>query len=169
MMLKNIGILGALAAGAMLALAAFAPAASAEGGTGDVRLRGEGTLEANGDGIAAVRGRIEATVSARGGILLVKDVAGDAGVEVNGHGDMTTWNGFDVYFGAGEASISGSDVAFVVVGNNVELSVTGKGWAYLKGKGVFYVNDRGPFRWTFDGRFAPVDGAVDPPPEAPAS
>ncbi len=168
-MLKKVGLIAGLAVGVMLALAALAPEASAEEGRGHVRLQGEGTLTAHGDGLAAVRGRIEATVSARGGVLLVKDVAGDAVVEVHGHGDTASWNGFDVYFGAGEATISGSDVAFVVVGNNVELTATGKGWAYLKGKGSFYVNDRGPFCWTFDGRFAPVDGAVDPLPEAEAN
>jgi hypothetical protein len=67
-----------------------------------------------------------------------------------------TWNGFRVYFGFGEAHITGTDVAAIVVGRNIDLHAIGVGWAFLKGQGTFEVNNRGPFRWTNEGAFASV-------------
>lgn len=166
-MIKRLSIL-ALSVSAMLGVAgvafsAFAPTASAA--APNAVLRGTGVLDARGSGLVAVKGRMDLAVSADRGILLVKDIAGDADVEVTGDGGTGEFHGFDVYFGTGSAHITGSDVAVIVVGNDIKLHVVGKGWAYLKGRGHFMVKNRGPFPWNeSDGGFAPVG----PEPEATA-
>ncbi|MBI5288345.1 MAG: hypothetical protein HY873_05180 [Chloroflexi bacterium] len=166
-MFKKLGIVAALALAAGIAFAAIAPAASAEEGRGDVVLRGRGVLDAHGTGVAAVKGRVDMQVNANRGILLVKDIAGDAFVRVDGTGGTAHWNGFTVYFGTGEATIVGSHVAVIMVGTDIDLHAAGKGWAYLKGRGHYFVNGEGPFPWNPDGAFAGVDdGGADPPPEA---
>ena len=122
-----------------------------------VLLRGAGVLDAQGDGVAAVKGLMDYTATADEGILLVKDLAGDAQVDVVGDGGTGEWRGFKAYFGVnGSAHIVGTDVAVIVVGNDIDLHVAGKGWAFLKGEGTFTANGRGPFRWTADGVFGSV-------------
>jgi hypothetical protein len=158
-MFKKISVLAAVLAVAVAGFAAFAPAtpAAAEDERDGTFLRGEGVLEARGDGVIAVKGRMDYKAHADRGILLVKDIAGDAKVDVQGEGDCSgEWHGFMLCFGTGEAHITGSDVAVILVGNNIGVHVEGKGWAYLKGRGSFTVNGRGPFPWNPDGGFAGV-------------
>ena len=109
-MLKRFVIVGAVFAAAVVMLSALAPSASAEEAQrGDVFLRGAGVLDARGDGLAALKGRMNLDVSADAGVLLVMDIGGDAEVDVSGHGDTAEWRGFTAYFGFdGEAEISGS-------------------------------------------------------------
>jgi hypothetical protein len=96
-------------------------------------------------------------------VLLVKDIAGDAVVHVQGHGGTGQWNGFTAYYGVdGEAHVRGSHVAVVIVADDVQLHALGAGWAFLKGHGTFEVNNRGPFRWTADGAFASMEGEAAP-------
>lgn len=134
----------------------------------DVLIGGQGTLAGHGNGVAAIKGRVELAANANRGVLLVKDLAGDADVDVRGVGGTTEWMGFDVYYGAGAAHITGSHVAVVIVGRDIDLRAHGKGWVYLKGRGSFWVNGEGPFSWNTDGGFANVDdGGADPPPEVP--
>jgi hypothetical protein len=160
-MIKRLSILTAILGTAAIAFSAFASSASASAPS--AVLRGTGILDARGSGLVAVKGRIDLEVSADRGILLVKDIAGDADVDVTGDGGTGQFHGFDVYFGTGSAQITGSDVAVIVVGKDINLHVVGKGWAYLKGRGQFMVNNRGPFPWNeSDGGFAPVG----PEPEA---
>ena len=88
--------------------------------------------------------------------------AGDADVDVRGTGDSADFHGFTAYFGInGRAHITGSDVAVIVVGKDIDLHVVGKGWAYLKGRGTFEVNNRGPFPWNDAGRFALMEPEGD--------
>ncbi len=160
-MLKRLSILASLAVIAAMAFAAMAPVASAEEPSGEmvggVFLRGAGAIDAEGTGLAAMKGRMDLNVSAEAGILLVKDIAGDADVEVTGHGETTEWLGFDVYFGFdGQASIVGSHVAVIVVGEGIDLHVAGKGWAYLKGRGTVEIRGHGSRPWTEEGTFAGV-------------
>jgi hypothetical protein len=146
------------------AFAAFAPAASAEdAGRGGTFLRGRGVLDARGDGLVALKGRMETTLAGDGAILLVKDIAGDAEVDVEGDGGATRWHGFQVYFGTGTAEITGSHVAVILVGNDLTVHAMGKGWAYLKGDGSYMVNNHGPFPWSEEGAFA----GIGEPPAAP--
>ena len=68
---------------------------------------------------------------------------------------------------AGRRTSPARDVAVIVVGTDIDLRAKGKGWAYLQGRGYYFVNGFGPFPWNERGGFAAVDdGAADPPPEA---
>ena len=164
-MKAKIGIIGAVLAMAIIGLGAFAPAASAAPPAPDVALAGRGFLAAHGTGVAAVRGKMVYEATAGEGILLVQDYNGDANVNVTGHGQTGQWLGFKVYFGFdGHATITGTDVGVILVGHDVDLRVFGKGWAYLKGRGLYRVN-AGPLHgWNDDGVFA----GFQPEPAAPA-
>ena len=161
-MLKRMAIAAAVLAVAGMAFSAMAPGASAAEPTPaarrpDVLLRGTGVLDAHGTGAAAVKGLMDYRATADEGILLVKDISGDARVDVDGFGGTGEWHGFKAYFGIrGNVHIVGTDVAVIVVGHDIDLHVAGKGWAFLKGEGVFTANGRGPFRWTQDGVFGSV-------------
>ncbi|MEX2247654.1 MAG: hypothetical protein WEC75_13335 [Dehalococcoidia bacterium] len=165
-MFRKIAIIGVVLAVAATAFGALAPAASAqeteEERRGRVLLHGRGVLDAQGDGVAAVKGRMDYDVSADAGALLVQDHNGNADIEVTGYEGTVEWRGFTIYYGfEGEAHIIGGDVSVVVVGRNIDLHVAGKGWAFLKGQGTFEVNGRGPFRWTEAGAFAWFEETAD--------
>lgn len=158
-MFRKLALLAALAGAASLAAIAFAPAASAQEAerSGGTTLAGSGVLDAQGDGLVAVRGRMDLEVSADEGILLVKDVDGDAAVRVDGNGQTVQWNGFTVYFGFhGTATVKARDAGVIVIGKNIDLHVEGRGWAFLKGEGTYMVNNMGPFPWSPEGRFAGI-------------
>ena len=123
----------------------------------DVILHGAGVLDAQGDGIAAVKGAMDLHVSASQGILLVRDPNHDAFVHVDGNGQTAQWAGFTVYFGFdGNARVIARDAAVIVIGKDINLHVEGRGWAFLKGQGTFTANGHGPFPWTDDGAFGSV-------------
>lgn len=158
-MLKKFSIAAAVIGFAALAFSAFAPAASADTPAPSVVLAGRGTLQAQGTGVAAVRGLMDYHAVADRGILLVKDVRGDAFIDVDVHNydGKVRWNGFVVFFGFhGPAHITGTDVGVVLVGDNVRIDVTGRGWAYLRGNGTYSVNGGDPQPWHADGGFAPL-------------
>jgi hypothetical protein len=164
-MLRKLGLGAALLGIVAISALAFAPAQTTQASSGDITLVGKGVLGAHGTGLVAVNGHVrEMHLNANRGILLVKDIAGDAEVDVRGVGGTGEWNGFDVYYGTGAAEISGSHVAVIVVGTDIDLRVAGKGWAFLKGRGYFFVNGEGPFPWHTDGNFAPVDDGTTPDP-----
>ncbi len=159
-MFKRIAMAATVLAIAGMAFAALAPGASAAEPTPtanrpDTLLHGTGVLDAHGTGVAAVKGLMDYHATADEGILLVKDINGDARVDVDGFDGTGEWRGFKVYFGVrGNVHIVGTNVAVILVGHEIDLRVAGKGWAFLKGEGVFTANGRGPFRWTQDGVFA---------------
>lgn len=167
-MLKRLPIAAALFVVAAAVLSAFAPGAAAETPPQtDAVVAGRGVLVAHGTGVAAVKGRMDYRATAGEGVLLVKDIAGDARVEVGGIGGSGEWHGFKVYFGFhGSAHITGSQVAVIVVGRDIDLRAAGRGWAYLKGHGTYSVNGHEPQRWTEDGTFAGFgpDPAIPAPP-----
>jgi hypothetical protein len=155
----TIGAALGLAAVAFAAIASATPALAQDAGDRDgTFLAGRGVLDARGDGLVAVKGHlVEYDASADRGILLVKDLAGDMEMDVEGEGDCTArFHGFIVCFGTGEAHITGSDVGVILVGNDLDVHAAGKGWAYLKGRGQFFVNGHGPFPWNPEGNFAGI-------------
>lgn len=157
-MFNKLSILAGVLGVAALAFAAAAPSASAQEQARDgTILQGQGVLDARGDGLVAVKGRIDYTAHADRGILLIKDIAGDAEIDVQGEGDCSgRFHGFIACFGTGEAHVTGSDVAVILVGSNLGVHVEGRGWVYLKGRGQYTVNGHGPFPWNPDGGFAGV-------------
>ena len=160
-MFKKLAIITTIAGVAALAFSAFAPAvtyaADPTPTVPSVVLHGAGVLDAQGNGIAAVKGAMDLKVSASEGILLVRDLDHDAFVHVDGNGQTAHWHGFTVYFGFnGNAHIVARDAAVIVIGKDIDLHVAGKGWAFLKGRGTFTANGHGPFPWTEDGAFSSV-------------
>jgi hypothetical protein len=165
-MFKRLSIAVTILGAATVAFAAFAPAASAATPSRpDAVIAGRGLLTAHGAGVAAVKGLMDYHATADEGILLVKDIKGDAHADVDGYGGTAEWRGFKVYFGFhGSAHVVGSDVAVIVVGRGIDLQVAGRGWAYLKGDGTYRVNGGEPKPWTDAGAFA---GIAPAPPSAP--
>jgi hypothetical protein len=162
-MLKKLSIAATVFGIAAVAFAALAPAASAAEPTPTPAarprtvLRGSGVLDAQGSGIAAVKGTMDLSVSASRGILLVRDLDGDAVVHVDGNGRTAQWHGFTAYFGFdGHATVVAHDAAVIVIGEDIDLHVAGRGWAFLKGHGTFTANGHGPFPWTPEGAFGSV-------------
>jgi len=165
-MFKRLSIAATIIGATAVAFAAFAPAASAATPppAPEAVIAGRGLLTAQGTGVVAVKGRMDYHATADEGVLLVKDIGGDAHVDVDGHGGTGEWNGFKVYFGFhGSAHVVGSDVAVIVIGRNIDLQVFGRGWAFLKGHGTYRVNGGEPRPWTDDGAFA----GLAPAPLAP--
>lgn len=162
-MLKKLGLLGVLTGLVALTAVAFAPSATyAASPAADpppppvpaVILHGAGVLDAQGDGLAAVRGAMDLRVSVSEGILLVRDMDNDAYVHVEGNGQTAQWNGFTVYYGFdGDARVIARDAGVIVLGKDIDLHVVGKGWAYLKGHGSFTANGHGPIAWNDQGVF----------------
>lgn len=164
-MLRKFSIAAAVIGVAALAFSASGPAASADTPAPGVVLAGRGTLQAQGTGVAAVRGLMDYHAVAGHGILLVKDVRGDAFIDVDVHNYQgeARWNGFVVFFGfRGPAHITGTDVGVVLVGEALRIDVVGRGWAYLKGDGTYSVNGGDPRPWDADGGFAPLAPAPGP-------
>jgi len=166
-MFKSFSIAATIIGAAAVAFAAFAPAASAATPppSTDTVIAGRGLLTAQGTGVVAVKGLMDYEATAAEGVLLVRDIAGDARIEVDGRGGTGDWNGFKVYFGfRGRVHITGSDVAVILVGRGIDLRVAGRGWAYLKGQGTYRVNGGEPRPWTDAGAFAGIAPAPSATP-----
>lgn len=163
-MFKKITVAIALLGLAAIAFSAFAPGASAAPLPPNLFLRGAGTLSAQGTGVAAVRGLVDyRATGAAGDILLVRDVAGDARIDVQGYNGTGEWRGFTVYFEfTGAITANGTDLAVIVVGQNIDLDATGRGWAYLRGNGQFQVNGGPSHPWDAAGGFASIAAEAAP-------
>ena len=112
---------------------------------GSADLNGTGTLTASGSGTATMSGNIEVEISALGGILTITDYDDNAEVEVTGYGTKkdlgngtVRYSGFD-----GTASISGSSITVVIIGDDIELTADGTGSAVLRGYGTYSVEKGG--------------------------
>jgi hypothetical protein len=114
-----------------------------------------GLFVAHGLGVVAVRGSVEYQAASGAGVLLVKDMAGGATVEVSG-GEQGQFLGFKAYIGFHSAKIKGTDVAMIVAGVDLSVAARGTGWGYLQGVGAYSLND-GPSRpWDSAGLFADI-------------
>jgi|GEM_PF-1903673 len=112
---------------------------------GSADLSGTGTLTASGNGVATMSGNMEMEISARSGVLTITDYDGNAEVDVTGYGTKedlgngaVRYSGFD-----GTASISGSSVTVVILGDDIELTAEGTGSAVLRGYGTYDVEKDG--------------------------
>jgi hypothetical protein len=108
---------------------AVVPVVSAE------EVRGKGSLTAQGDGIAILRGRGTVDLSGNG-TLWIKDAAGDAEIEVTGSGEKEEFSdGWIQYAGFhGEAHVEGSKIAVIVAGVDIELAAQGRGIGWVGGR-----------------------------------
>jgi hypothetical protein len=125
----------------VVAMLAVAPVASAE------ELQGEGNLTAQGDGMAILRGRGTVDLSGNG-TLWIRDVAGDAEVEVTGFGEKEEFpDGWLQYAGFhGTAHVEGSRIVVILAGVDIELTAQGRGMARLWGHGS-YQGSSGDGEW----------------------
>lgn len=127
----------------------FAPAVLAgdAGAEADAKVAGIGKLSAQGDGIAALSGKGIIDLSGNG-ILWVKDLNGDAKIEVTGYGSMKRFaDGWVQYSGVhGNAHIKGSSMRVIIAGVNVDLQAKGRGKAMLWGHGAYTINGK-PGQW----------------------
>ena len=114
-----------------------------------------GVYVAHGAGFVAVRGTMTYQAGLGPGVLLVKDVAGNAKVYVTG-GLAGDFLGFKAYPGATSATVTGSDVAVIAVGADINLTATGAGWAYAQGLGVYSLNRAPSEDWDLSGRFTGI-------------
>jgi len=168
-MKKKLGlVLTALAVVASLGFVslASAPVASAQESditntTDEAGERGVGTLTAEGDDIAILGGR--GMVDIRGnGILWIKDIAGDAVIEVTGYGEKKVFDdGWMQYAGfAGTAHIEGNRIIVGIAGCDIKLSARGRGRVRLWGHGHYEINGR-VNEWSSGFGGAPVRLAAD--------
>jgi hypothetical protein len=104
--------------------------------------QGEGSLTAQGDGIAILRGRGTVDLSGNG-ILWIKDAAGDAVIEVTGSGQKEKFpDGWIQYAGFhGTAHVEGSRIGVILAGVDIELAAKGRGTARLWGHGSYQSPD----------------------------
>lgn len=130
---------------AVVAMLAVVPVVSAE------EVHGKGSLTAEGDGIAILRGR--GTVDLNGnGTLWIKDRAGDAVIEVTGSGERKEFSdGWIQYAGFhGTAHVEGSRIAVVLAGVDIVLTAEGRGIVRLWGHGT-YEGSHGTGEWKATG------------------
>jgi hypothetical protein len=120
----------------VVAMLAMVPTVSAQ------EPQGEGSLTAQGDGIAILRGRGTVDLSGNG-ILWIKDAAGDAVIEVTGQGQKEEFpDGWIQYAGFhGEAHVEGRRIGVIVAGVDIELAAQGRGMARLWGHGSYQSPD----------------------------
>jgi hypothetical protein len=146
-MLKKVLTLMVVVVVAMLVLV---PVVSAQ------ESRGGGSLTAQGDGIAILRGRGTVNLSGNG-ILWIKDVAGDAVIEVTGSGQKEEFpDGWVQYAGFhGTARVEGSRIAVILAGVDIELTAEGRGVVRLWGHGS-YQSPGGDGEWKATGTGAHV-------------
>jgi hypothetical protein len=144
-------LVAAAAVGA--SLFTLAPTASADTGTGDVKLAGSGVLRAAGTGFVHLRGAMDFRGSAQAGALVVHDYAGGALVDVQGYGQRIELpDGGVAYLGFhGTAHIRGRNVQVDILVAGVQFRATGKGVAYLAGRGWYSVNGLPPQPWSETG------------------
>lgn len=114
----------------VVAMLAVVPVVSAQ------EPQGKGSLTAQGDGIAILRGKGTVDLSGNG-ILWIRDAAGDAIIEVTGSGQKEEFpDGWIQYAGFhGTAHVEGSRIAVIVAGVDIELTARGRGAARLWGHG----------------------------------
>ncbi|MCD6401691.1 MAG: hypothetical protein J7L73_07155 [Anaerolineales bacterium] len=99
---------------------------------------GSGTLKAQGDGLAGVRGNGEITITGNG-VLWFKDHAGDAQLAITGNGVRRVLPGGWVrYTGfSGELHVIGSGVTVALSGYDIDLTAEGTGRFVLCGNGHY--------------------------------
>jgi hypothetical protein len=121
---------------------ASAPVASAqEASAEEADFRGAGTLQAQGDGIALLGGRGVVDLSGNG-ILWIRDLAGDATIEVTGHGKKEEFNDGWIQYANfhGTAHVKGTKIIVCIAGADIDLFAKGRGRAMLWGHGTYQIN-----------------------------
>jgi len=116
-------------------------ASAAEADTEEANAYGIGTLTAEGDGIAILGGRGMVDISGNG-ILWIKDLTGDAIIEVTGYGEKKVFDdGWVQYAGFhGTAHVEGKRIIAGLAGGDIELFAQGRGRVKLWGHGTYEIH-----------------------------
>ncbi|WP_407356819.1 hypothetical protein [Methanolobus sp. WCC5] len=115
---------------------------------GVVVLSGNGTLNAEGNGTAVISGDVTIDLTITDAKLVIKDLAGDARIEVADNteygesnveeGNSTDNNRAFVFMNiTGDVHIEGSRLTVMVRGSDIELTAEGTGTAVLSGNGTY--------------------------------
>ncbi|MCL5070092.1 MAG: hypothetical protein M1308_04230 [Actinobacteria bacterium] len=111
-----------------------------------IKLRGQGTLDAEGKGAIRIKGRTDKsdegiiTISGNG-VLIIRDLQGDIDKKVTGYGGVVqlkdnTW----IYYGfKGDAEIKGGGFIINYFGENLTLHAKGRGLVFLAGEGTYTI------------------------------
>ena len=117
---------------------------------GSAVLDGTGTLTAEGSGTAVLSGDLTLNISATNAKLVIKDLAGDAVVTIDGEytevdcDDEDDGNRALVYHNlTGTVEITGSRLTVMVHGDDVSITAEGKGSVILSGIGTYKVEKSG--------------------------
>ncbi len=117
---------------------------------GSAVLDGTGTLTAEGSGTAVLSGDLTLNISATNAKLVIKDLAGDAVVTIDGEytevdcDDEDDGNRALVYHNlTGTVEITGSRLTVMVHGDDVSITAEGKGSVILSGIGTYKVEKAG--------------------------
>jgi hypothetical protein len=115
---------------------------------GYVNIEGEGALNAEGDGTIVLSGQLNVTINATDAMLVIKDLAGDAEIDVTGEYDLvseeqTEDGGYALVYDdfTGDAFINGTRLTVMVSGEDLTVFAEGSGSASLSGEGSYQVGE----------------------------
>lgn len=125
-------------------------------GITQVFAQDNGYLHAEGDGVIAFNGRGQITIQGEGNLFVV-DRTHDAVIVMDSknrtrpttheyRGSLTySYRDFD-----GSTTLSGEDIAFILNGTNISLSISGTGTILLEGDGDYTIHNTST-HWASDG------------------
>ncbi|RNI12914.1 hypothetical protein EFE42_07500 [Methanohalophilus sp. RSK] len=121
---------------------------------GFANLSDDTNVSANGNGTAVISGNFDINLSATDAKLVVKDLAGDATIEMDGEYERITLEESmgrgtpaAVYLDfTGDAHINGSRLTMMVSGGNISIDATGTGSTVFTGEGT-YATDSETMDW----------------------
>ncbi|MEL4305391.1 hypothetical protein [Methanococcoides sp. LMO-2] len=115
---------------------------------GFVHMEGEGPLNAEGDGTIVLSGQLNVTINATDAMLVIKDLEGDAYINVTGEYDLVNEERADegdhalVYHDfTGDAIINGTRLTIMVRGEDMTVFAEGSGSASLSGEGKYRIGE----------------------------
>lgn len=119
-------------------------------------IMGAGVLTAEGDGTVALNGRGEVTITGKGDLFIV-DRTHTATIDIESsrrfyHRERKIRDNrvFSYAHFNGTATIIGDDIAVLMDGINIQMSVSGTGMILLAGDGVYSLNDD-TADWAYEG------------------
>ncbi|WP_135607210.1 hypothetical protein [Methanococcoides methylutens] len=115
---------------------------------GFVNMEGEGPLNAEGDGTIVLSGQLNVTINATEARLVIKDLAGDAEINITGEYELVNEDRktdeccsfvYDDF--TGDAFINGTRLTIMVRGEDIKIFAEGTGSASLSGEGSYLIGE----------------------------
>ncbi|WP_440951644.1 hypothetical protein [Methanococcoides sp. FTZ1] len=114
---------------------------------GFVNMAGEGPFNAEGDGTIVLSGQLNVTISATDAMLVIKDLSGDAEIDITGEYDLVNEEKDDdccafVYDDfTGDATINGTRLTIMIRGEDMTIFAEGSGSSSLSGEGTYHIGE----------------------------